>query len=181
MKNLNFKNRWLQLVIGILLAIVGITVIVINIVNPGVINEAISWLIAISLFSIGLLVIINTLITSRSMIFLPAYVYGSLLIALGVLFVTFGKDIIQNGIPVFIGTLVVSIGVVTLVKAILLTTYKAKVNIIVVMYIAAVLLITAGILVLIFTSQVSQFINYALGALVLVYGILQIVYAASKK
>ena len=50
-------------------------------------------------------------------------------------------------------------------QAILLTVYKAKVSIVVIMYVLAALFITAGILTLVFNTKVVELSNDSLGAL----------------
>lgn len=177
MKNLNMKNKWLQVIIGALLLAAGIIVIVINATDPGKITLAISWVVAVFLFLVGGLMLIVSLITTKA-IFTPVYVYGSLLVALGVLFCVTGTSFIEKGVTVFLGTLLISFGAVSLVKAIMLTCFKAKVSFIVLFFIIAAVGITLGVLTLVYQSEAMQIIYYGLGALLVAYGIVQIVYGA---
>lgn len=182
MKDLNMRNKWLQIVIGILLVIAGIVVIVVQ-ATGGNISKAVSIMVAILLFLIGALVLLFALLTVRSY-FSPSYVYGALLIALGVVFLVSGSAIIEQGVPVFLGTLLIAVGVVGLVKGILLCVYKAPVLFIVLFFVFAAVAITFGILALVFRSEIVNIMYYCLGALIAVYGIVQIVYGAmaiSKK
>lgn len=177
MKDLNLKNKWLQVIIGALLLAAGIVVIVINATNSSKITDAISWLVAIFLFLIGGLVLIFALLRTR-IIFTPSFVYGSLLIALGVVFCVTGFEFIETGVPVFLGTLLISFGAVSLVKAILLINFKAKVGFIVLFFLLAATSIALGILCLIYKKDSLSIIYYSLGALLVAYGFAQLIYGA---
>lgn len=82
MKKFFSNNKWMQIVVGTLMIIVGIIVIVLAASNHNKLNAYLSILVAICLFIIGGLYICISLLLHPNELFSSSLVYASICIAL---------------------------------------------------------------------------------------------------
>ena len=153
MKNIVFKNRWVQIVFGSLLLVAGVLTLVFAIVNNQNLTSAISIIVAVCSFILGIIYIVSSFVSETTALFPGSLFFGSLFIALGILLCV-DTAILGTAICYLAGALLLTYGVVNLVKAIIYTIMRkqkkepeVKIRYIVLFYSIAAVLIVLGILI----------------------------------
>ena len=168
------KNRWMNLVYGLVLIIVGILTLVFAITNMGAIDNILSYSVAGALFVVGLMHIITAFVTNSSEFFSSALFLGSVAIAAGAVF-CIDTGLISNFVIYFIATFFLAFGAVCIAKAIFFIVNKSKVNWIVFFFIIATIMIAAGVLILVFSNQSKVFLYCAVGGSLLISGVFEFI------
>ena len=181
MKSLFSKYVWLQLILSILLLFGGAVIIAFAINNnTGVLEYGLNIVVAVILFLFGLFAILTSFIFETKKYITVSLLYGSASIALGVFLCT-RQFMILEYIIYLIAIFMIVLGSVQLLKAILLTVRKEKdkLALIIITCILAVLLITAGILAIIFQKDLKNVLNIVAsiiaGVLLVVAGVYELI------
>ena len=153
MKNMKFK--WMLIVYGIVLMFTGVLTTVFALTNPGLINNVISISVGVGLCIIGAMHLVTALITKTSEFFTSSLLLGSIAIACGVVFFL-KRDLISQFLIYFVGVFLLSIGTVSIVKAILFIVYKQRGSWITFYILLAALAITLGVLALIYHGEAEK-------------------------
>ena len=173
------EQRWLIIVYGVLFITIGLLELILSIVDLGTAVKVLSYSVAASLFIVGLLHIIVSLVVDTKTFFKAALILGCVAIAVGVVLCVY-PWILQNFLIIFVAVLALALGVVALIKGIIAIVYRYKGGWIFLYFLAAVLLITLGVLALVFEKKADlAVIIYAstgafiflLGAFLLITGI----------
>ena len=174
MKSIFKRFSWMQLLFGFLLVAVGVTTIVLAIVNKGAVSKTLSIIVAIFFFIFGALAIIMSLISDTKMFTTASLVYGSFLIALGVV-VLINPEIVPTILVTLIAVFLIAFGAVSLVKGIVSIVYKMKWYWAAGSFLIAAVGITSGILAFCYPDIAFTATFIAAGAGIIVFSILEIV------
>jgi len=175
MKTLYARHKWMQIVFGGLFLGAGIAIIIISLNFPDNIAKALSVILAITLFLFGVSCIFSGVFSLKSKYFDPAFIYGDLAIALGVL-LCIHNTMIQDLLVVFVGTLLTTIGVVFLGEAVAMIFFKRPKPSIVVFFLLGAAFLTFGVLSYVYQNEATQVIYIATGALMALVGFIQIIF-----
>ena len=170
------KSKWLAIIYGALLVMVGALTLAFAIVNTDVVDKVISISLAVGLFIIGLLNIGSSLIAHTDEFFTVSLLLGSLAIAFGVVLLV-DVYLIGSFIVYLLATLLIALGAVCLVKGTLFIIFKQKLIWVIIHFVFATAAITLGVLVLCFRNE-SKMILYAfIGTAIILAGLVEIVFA----
>ena len=174
MNNILEKYKWLRLIIGALLIAAGLTVLLIALKENGSdsLSKFLSYAIAIILFIFGGISIILSFFNST--LFNSTLIYGALAISLGVVFIIHW-NVLGDSIPLFLGVLLTAAGGIVLIDSIIITFKKIAILYKALFYVLSAVLITAGILILVYQEKSEQAIYAATGILFMILGIMEIV------
>ncbi|MBE6135860.1 MAG: hypothetical protein E7181_01145 [Erysipelotrichaceae bacterium] len=175
MKTLYARHKWMQIVFGGLFLAAGIAIIIISLNFPDNIAKALSVILAITLFLFGASCIFSGVFSLKSKYFDPAFIYGDLAIALGVL-LCIHNTMIQDLLVVFVGTLLTTIGVVFLGEAVAMIFFKRPKPSIVIFFLLGAAFLTFGVLSYVYQNEATQVIYIATGALMALVGFIQIIF-----
>lgn len=166
------EQKWMLIVYAVLFITIGLLELILSIVDLSIAVKVMSYSVAASLFIVGLLHIIVSLVADTKSFFKAALVLGCIAIAVGVVLCV-NPWILQSFIIIFVAVLALALGVVALVKAIIAIVYRYKGGWIFLYFLAATLLITLGVLALVFEKQtdLAIIIYAATGAFILMLGI----------
>ena len=168
------KHTWLNIVYGVLLIVVGALTLTFAIVNIDVVDQVISISLAISLFIAGILNIASSLIAHTDEYFTTSLLVGSIAIAFGVVLLV-NRTLIGSFIVFLLGTLLLALGAVYLIKAIIFIIAKQKVPGIVALFVIAAIAIALGIMVLCFKDESKLVIYSFVGASIVLMGVVELV------
>ena len=177
------ENKWMPIVISSLIIVIGILTFVFTLVDIGVVDQVISYSLAASLFVIGLIYILTSLIAHTSEFFTGSLILGSLCIAVGVV-LCIVPNVMGVVLTYFAGALLLAFGLMLGIKSVLLIVFKQKVSWIIAFITATLICITGGILVFCYLGAAKVVLYCILGAAVAIAGILFLVLsikAARKK
>ena len=176
MKSLFTKYKWMQLVYGTLMLIAGIMVIVFAIQDKNNITKWLSIVVSITLFAYAFALVITGIFTlqTRKRVFDPAFIFASIFIAVGVLLLI-KYPIIGEFITIFVATLLVSMGGVSLINGFLLVLYKKKIRWMVLFFSISAICITLGVLAFVFKEEATPIIYIGLGIAMAITGVIQII------
>ena len=170
------KAKWLAIVYGAILVMVGALTLAFAITNTEVVDKVISIALAIGLFIIGLLNIGSSLIAHTDEFFTASLLIGSIAIAFGVVLLV-DVYLIGSFIVYLLGTLLIALGTICLVKGTLFIIFKQKITWVIIHFVMATVAIAFGILVLCFRNE-SKMVLYAfIGASIILAGVIEIVFA----
>ena len=175
MKTLYARHKWMQIVFGALFLAAGAAIIIISLNYPDVIAKSLSVILAISLFIFGASCIFSGIFSLKNKYFDPAFIYGDLAIALGVLLCV-NNTMIQNLIVVFVGTILTTIGVVFLGEATAMIFFKRPKISIVLFFLLGAAFLTLGILSYVFSEEATVVIYIATGAIMCLVGVIQMIF-----
>ena len=175
-----FKEKWMQILLGSVLILAGLTVVILGIVSPQSLTATLSIIIAVSLFVIGAIFLVNGLSkTANAAVIDVTYLVAAIAFASGVVFLV-QNQLIASMLVYIVSVSVLTIGVALLLRGIILCVRKAETSACVLAIILGVVSIILGILALIFQAQLTQVIYISSGVLLLVTGIVIIVYAVKR-
>lgn len=180
MKNIVFKNRWVQIVFGALLLVAGVLTFVFAILNNKDLTTAISIIVAVCSFILGIIYIASSFISEAKVLFPGSLLFGSFCIAIGVLLCV-NTQLLGAIIVNLVGALMLAYGLVCAIKATiyLIMKKKSKENVkvffIVLFYVIAAALLTLGILTFIYNNDASIVIYAVVGLAIAAYGIYHII------
>lgn len=174
MKSIFKRFNWMQLLFGILLIAVGIATIVLAIVNKGAVSKALGIIVAIFFFIFGALAVIMSLVSDTKLFTTASLIYGSILIAMGVV-ILLTPDFIPTVLVTLIAVFLIAFGTVNLIKAIVSIVYKMKWYWIVALFLIAAIGITVGILAFCYPDVAFTGTFVATGAGIIAFGVLEIV------
>ena len=178
------KYKWLQYVLGGLVVVFGVVVIILAAVNTGEVGKVINIVVASGLFVLGGLLLVTSLLTETHKPITSALFLSAIIITFGilVLLLRFHFHIDLTGLLVYLLAIFLLVfGTIALSKAILLIIYKQKAVFIVLMFVLAVLGITAGILGLCFADKLLPTSYILLGVILVATGTVLIALPAIKK
>ena len=168
------KHKWLNIVYGVLLIVIGALTLTFAIVNVDVVNQVISISLAVSLFIAGILNIASSIIAHTEKLFTSTLLVGSFAIAFGIVLLV-NRTLIGSFIALLLGTFLLALGTVYLVKAIIFIILKQKVPAIILMFVIAAIAIGLGVTVVCF-QQESQMVLYAfIGVSFAVMGVIELI------
>ena len=173
MKTLYARHKWMQIVFGGLFLLAGAAIIIISLNWPEYISKSLSVILAISLFIFGASCIFSGIFSLRNKYFDPAFIYGDLAIALGVVLCVH-NTMIQDLIVVFVGTILTTIGVVFLGEATAMIFFKRPKLSIVLFFLLGAAFLTLGILSYVFQEEATTVIYIATGSIMCLVGLVQI-------
>ena len=175
MKTLYDKHKWMQIVFGGLFLLSGAAIIVISLNWPDYIAKSLSVILAISLFLFGASCIFSGIFALKNKYFDPAFIYGDLAIALGVVLCVH-NTMIQDLIVLFVGTILTTIGVVFLGEATSMIFFKRPKPSIVLFFLLGALFLTLGVLSYVFQQEATTIIYIATGGIMCLVGVWQIIF-----
>lgn len=175
MKTLYEKHKWMQIVFGALFLVAGILVIIFSLNWPENIAKALSVILAISLFLFGASCIFSGVFALKNKYFDPAFIYGDLAIAIGVVLCVHNL-MIGDFIVLFAGTILVTIGVVFLGEAVAMIFFKRPKPSIVAFFLLGAIFLTLGILSYVYNGEAQTIIYIATGAIMALVGFVQIIF-----
>ena len=166
------KNKWMLVAYGLLLLIGGVLTAVFAIVNTSIVVRVMSLALATSLFIIGLMNIVAALIAHTSEFFTGALVFGSVAIAMGVVFCV-DQLILGTFLLYFLGAMFLSLGAVLVVKAILAIKYKLKGGWVFCYCLSAAIIIALGVLILVFQHKAEMVLYTVVGIALAIMGLVE--------
>jgi len=178
MKTLYEKHKWMQIVFGGLFLAAGIAMIIISLNENNDQQTIAKWLsivYAISLFLFGATCIFSGVFSLKNKFFDPAFIYGDLAIAIGVVLCVH-STMINDFIVVFVGTLLTTIGVVFLGEAVAMIFFKRPKVSIALFFLLGAAFLTLGILSYVFQTEALTVIYVGVGAIMCLIGFIQIVF-----
>lgn len=180
MAKIVLKDKWMKILLGIVLTIAGLVIVVFGIVKPGVLSMTLSIVLAVSLFLIGALYLYNGLSkTANANVIDFTYVLAAIAISLGVVLLV-NTNLIASILVYIVSISVLTFGTALLIRGIILCARKSSAANCVLAIAIGIVLIILGVLALIFQGQITQIIYISSGALLLIIGILQIVDAVKN-
>ena len=176
MKSLFNKYVWLQLILSILLLFGGTLIIVFAVSGKeGILRDGLDIIAAVILFLFGLFAILTALIFESNKIFTNGLLYGSACIALGV-FLCLHKLVLLEYLVYLLAIFFIVVGAIELIKGIIYIAQKNKNKaLIIVSLLAAVILITGGILALVFRTKVTIIFCIIAGVLLFAAGAYELI------
>ena len=178
MKTLYSRHKWMQIVFGALFLAAGILMIVIALNENNDQQTIAKWLsivYAVSLFLFGATCIFSGVFSLKKKYFDPAFIYGDLAIALGVVLCVH-NTMINDFIVVFVGTLITTIGVVFLGEAVAMIFFKRPKPSIVVFFLLGAAFLTLGILSYVWQKEALNVIYVGVGGILCLVGVIQMVF-----
>lgn len=179
MKNIIFKNRWIQIVYGALLMVAGILTIVFAVYNTSNLTNAISIIVAVCCFILGIVYIASSFASETKVLFPASLLFASVCIAIGVLLCVM-PQLLGSVIVYFVAALMTVYGVVSIIKAISFILIKAKKWHIALFFIIGAILTVLGILAFVYKDKAGIVIYIGCGLVVAVYGVVEIVVAVKQ-
>ena len=181
MKKLFKRFKWLGILFGVLLALAGIFVAVYGVMNQGSLALVLSVVIAVICFIVGAITISIGIVGKAPLasFFDETFIYGAFIIAFGVTLLI-NQNIVNDIMVYTFSVAVLVIGVIYFIRAILAIANKLKVGVIILNFLIATILITAGILILCFQSAALSVIYVSFGVVLTIIGIITIIVAARK-
>ena len=181
MKNIVFKNRWVQIVFGSLLLVAGVLTLTFAIVNNQNLTSAISIIVAVCSFILGIIYIVSSFVSETTALFPGSLFFGSICIAIGVLLCV-NTQVLGQIIVYLVGALMLAYGLVSAIKSTIYVIMrkkgdegKVKIFYIVLFYVLAAALITLGILTYVYNNNASIVIYACVGVAIAIYGIYHII------
>ena len=173
------KYIWLRLIFGILLAIAGIIIIVLAIVNKDGISTALNITMAILLFLLGGTIAILSILSDTRVLMTGSLLFGAFLIALGVTILVV-QNFVSTLLVILLAVFLITFGALCIVKCITFIIYHAKWLWYVALFLLGAVGITFGILALCYKdiSFIATFI--VVGVSLLAAGIVLIVLSIIK-
>lgn len=170
------NNKWLTITLGILLISAGVLISVVSIVNMGIINSILSITCAVILFLFGGLVVLYSIFKSTAGIFDSSIFIGALLITLGVI-LCIDTSLLPELAVLILSIALISYGALTAIKAVSLLIRKdPNTSLNVIGLIFGLIALTAGILFLCFSrGEILQIIYVTTGVVVALTGVYLIV------
>lgn len=168
----------MQIVFGGLFLAAGIVMIVIALNesnNQETIAKWLSIVYAVSLFLFGATCIFSGVFSLKNKLFDPAFIYGDLAIAIGVVLCV-KTTMINDFIVIFMGTLLTTIGVVFLGEAVAMIFFKRKKIAIALFFLLGAAFLTLGILSYVFQKEALNVIYVGVGAIMCLIGVIQIIF-----
>ena len=178
MKTLYSKHKWMQIVFGGLFLAAGIAMIVIALNESNDQETIAKWLsivYAVSLFLFGATCIFSGVFSLKNKFFDPAFIYGDLAIAIGVVLCV-KTTMINDFIVIFIGTLLTTIGVVFLGEAVAMIFFKRPKVSIAAFFILGAAFLTLGILSYVWQKEALNVIYVGVGGLMCLIGLIQVIF-----
>lgn len=172
---LNTKIDWINIVYGVLFAIAGILIIVFAYVDLGVVDTALSIIIAVSLFVVGLIYLITSFVSQTKEFITSGLILGSMAIALGIVLLIL-PWLVGGFLVYFLAAFLVAGGAVALAKAITGIVFKFSALWILGAFAIAAAGITLGSVILAINGSVTKTIIYTImGAGVFAAGIAELI------
>ncbi len=184
MNTLFEKYKWLKYVLGALIIAFGVAVIILAAVNAGEVGKVINIVVASGLFTLGAFLLVTSLLSETHKPMTFTLFMSAVIITMGVvvLLTRFKCHIDLTGLLVYLlAVFLVVFGSIALTKAIMLIVYKQKAIFIILMFVLAVLGITAGILGLCFASKLVATSYILLGIILVAAGTVFIALPSLKK
>ena len=175
MKTLYARHKWMQIVFGLLFAAAGVVIIIVALNNKEYISKVLSIAYAVALFLFGATCIFSGVFSLRDKYFDPAFIYGALSIAIGVVLCT-NSEMISQFIVVFVGTILVTFGVVYLGEATSMIFFKRPKFFIAMFFVLGAAFVTMGVLTYCFQVEAEIVVYVAVGAISCLVGLIQIVF-----
>lgn len=176
METLLSKHKWIRLLLGIAILLAGVAVIILAVMGVNAISTIVSVIIAVLCFLYGGILIIATLVKNPRTPFQVEVLVGAIFIGIGItLCIPQVINSLEQCLMYLIGFSLISLGAVALIKAIIIMCYKDPVTNWIFTLIAGALILTGGILLVIFRNKVIQANNIILGSLIVVLGIFEII------
>ena len=176
MNTLFAKHKWLQIIYGALFLVAGAFIIIISLRSPDNLSTWLSIVCAIALFIFGGCSIMAGIFLLEKKLFSALFIYGALSIAIGVTLCVH-TDFIINVIVVFIGVMFLTFGAVECGEAAAMIFFKRNKFFIALFFVFAAILITAGVLVLVFQNNATlQTIVYTgIGGILALIGVFEVI------
>ena len=178
MKTLYARHKWMQIIFGALFLAAGILMIVISLNESNDQQTIAKWLsivYAVSLFLFGATCIFSGVFSLKNKYFDPAFIYGDVAIAVGVVLCVH-NTMINDFIVIFVGTLLTTIGVVFLGEAVAMIFFKRPKPSIAAFFLLGAAFLTFGILSYVFQEEALTVIYVGVGGIMCVIGFIQIIF-----
>ena len=170
------EQKCMLFVYAALFIAIGLVEFILRIINLDAGIKVVSYSIATSLLVVGVLHIVTSFIDDTKAFFKGALILGSIAIAIGVvLFII--PWIIPEFLIYLVAVLALALGVVLITKGVLAIIFKYKVSWIIIYFVLASLAIVFGILALVYRIEFTQIIYCVTGAVLLALGIFILIYA----
>ena len=166
----------MPIIYGALLVAIGSLTLAFAITNIDIVDKVLSISLAVSLFLIGALNIAVALIVHTSDFFSSSILFGSLAVAFGVI-LTVNQDLIGSFIVYLLGSFMICLGAVCLLKAVLFIKYKQNLGWIIFHFAVATIAIALGILVICFRNESKVALYVVIGATIILAGAGEVIIA----
>lgn len=177
MNTLFAKHKWLQIIYGGLFLVAGAMIIIVALTqeNTETLSTWLSIICAIGLFIFGACSIMAGVFLLEKKYFTSLFVYGALSIAIGVV-LCINLDFMIQILVVFIGVLLLVLGVVECGEAAAMIFFKKSKFFIAMFFIFGAILITCGVLVLVFQNNeiLKKIIYVGAGGILALIGLLEV-------
>jgi len=177
MKALFMKHKWMEIVYGALLVVAGILAVLVVLNNE---NEEISkWLsivLAVTLFTYSITVLLTGFLTMNKRIFDITFLYAVAFIAVGVCLLI-KTDLLGQFLLVFLATCLIGMAVVLVLQGVVVIVLKLKDGLLapILIFILAAILLTGGILSFVFEQDVTRGVYMGLGGLIILLGVIEMI------
>lgn len=179
MNGLINKHKWIPFLFGSLLVVAGILVIIFAIVDSSNISKWLSIVIAATLFTYSLALIITGIIALKKKYFDAAFIYASVLISLGVIIIV-NHTLIGQFMTLFFATLLCTLGGIEIGQGGIFIYYRRKKILVALAFILGAALIACGVLTFIYRDQLHPVVYIVTGALISVAGLVAVIYGTYK-
>lgn len=182
MKSLLERLTWVKIVEGILLILLGVLIAVLGGLYSGndTIGTALAICVAVFLFIDGLLTLFGFLLDPKSN-FSFTTILGCLFITIGVVICinTSGQGVAEL-ISMFVAVLLLTSGIVYLIKGCIQISIKAPVGWVLINFIIALLGIVLGTISIIYHEEALSIVFIIIGIAVAVLGVIDLIFAVIK-
>ncbi len=180
------KYKWLKYAIGAFVIALGVTIIILACLSLGHLANVINIVVAVSLMIIGIIFICANLFSETHKTISLALLIGTISITGGIVLLVskfhLGTDLLHTGLLVyFVAIFSLAMGAALIAKSITMIYYRQKTILIVLMFVLAAIAITAGILSLVFSSNLQQPAYIILGVVLVILGIAMIIMSSMTK
>lgn len=172
---LKTKGKWMNVIYGVVIVLVGVLALIFAIKDPGVVDNVLSISIAVALFVIGIVHIATALIAHTSDFFTISLITGCVFIAFGVI-LCINRALIGEFIVYLLGAFCLALGVISTIKFILFIVYKQKVIWIAFYIILTLLMFGVGIFLFVYRdeNQGKQILYGCISSLIILGGLFEI-------
>ena len=173
--NQKTKGKWMNVIYGVVLVIIGILSLLFAIKDPSVVDSVISISLAVGLFVIGVIHIASALVAHTNDFFTVSLITGCVFIAFGVI-LCIDRSLISLFIIYLLAAFCLALGFICTIKVVLFIVYKQKVSWIVCYIIIALILFGVGIFMFCYKdeNQGKQILYGCIASLIILGGLFEI-------
>lgn len=175
MENLFSKHKWLKIIYGLLMIAAGIIIILVTLTKTD--EDSSKWfsiVVSCALFIFSLILIFSGIFQLDKKKFDVSFIYAAAFIGVGVTLLC-KTDLIGDILIVLIGASLIAFSAINFGQASAYIYFKRKKFLIAITFISGAIVLTLGILTLLFKEEASKVIYVILGSLICLGGAIDIV------